>query len=146
MIKAIRERGPQLVAEKIAKASSDLERAKLKSIDNIEKELQDRGLKIEDLEAEFHNYEEEINKLTKKFKILSYEDKVIDAIRRKSQGSLGGFKPKKTDFSWGEKSEQPDKEFKVPNRIPLNDDNKNPYLEPIGEKKGTFKMRRQKIR
>jgi len=100
MIKVIREKKIQLTAEKMAKASSDLERTKIKLIGAIEKELQDKGLKIEDLEEEYHNYEEEINGLTKRLKIYSYEDKIIEAIRRKFQsGSSEEFKPKKPDFS-----------------------------------------------
>lgn len=100
MIKAIREKGAQLKAEKIAKANSDLEKAKLKAIETIEKELEDRGLKIEGLEKEYHNYEEYrsyINSLSKKFKICSYEDEIMEAIRQKSQG--GRFEAKQGDFS-----------------------------------------------
>lgn len=109
MIRAIRERGVQLKAEKEAKANSDLERAKLKSIEVIEKELKDRGLKIEDLEEEYHNYKEEINSLTKKSKIRSYEDKVMEAIRQKSQG--GKFETKQQgDFNQQEKPGKSDKE------------------------------------
>src|SRR4051812_31522986 len=97
MIRAIREKKIQLTTEKMAKTSSDLERAKLKTIGVIESELQNRNLKIEDLEEEYHNYEEEINSLSKKFKIRSYEDKIIDAIRRKSQS--GRYEAKQDNFN-----------------------------------------------
>src|SRR6185436_17137062 len=112
MIKAIKEKGVQLKAEKTAKANSDLERAKLKSIEIIEKELKDKGLKIEDLE--------EINSLTKKFKIRSYENNIMEAIRQKSQGDK--FETKQGSFDYQEKSEQLDKE--IESSLPPSSDKK----------------------
>ena len=120
MIKAIKEKGVQLKAEKTAKANSDLERAKLKSIEIIEKELKDKGLKIEDLEEKYHNYKEEINSLTKKFKIRSYENNIMEAIRQKSQGDK--FETKQGSFDYQEKSEQLDKE--IESSLPPSSDKK----------------------
>src|SRR3954454_6763213 len=103
MIKAIRERGVQLKAEKIAKANSDLEKAKLKAIQKIEKELKDRELKIEDLEEEYHDYEEVINGLSKKFKTVFMKIKLWKLFAK-------SFKAGRFENEQGGKSEQLDKE------------------------------------
>jgi len=140
MIKAIKEKGVQLKAEKTAKANSDLERAKLKSIEIIEKELKDKGLKIEDLEEKYHNYKEEINSLTKKFKIRFYEDNIMEAIRQKSQGDK--FETKQGSFDYQEKSEQLDKE--IESSLPPSSDKKiDKEMELIEQKKTKSKKQKK---
>jgi len=57
-------------------------------------------LELQEILTNLYRKEEEINSLTKKFKIYSYEDKIIEAIRSKSQsGSSSEFKPKSSNFS-----------------------------------------------
>ncbi|CAG8789919.1 27363_t:CDS:2, partial [Racocetra persica] len=97
----IRDKKIQLDEEKMRKANSDLERTKIKEIGAIERELENKNLKVEDLNEEYQDYEEKINNLTKIFKIRSLADKIIRHIHSKNEKkfeSKKSFDYKKPDM------------------------------------------------
>jgi len=79
MITAIRKRNEEL---KNGINNPQVDRARIEAIQSIERELQNRNLKVEDLGGEYLNYQEHINGLPKVWQISSYRDKVKEYIRR----------------------------------------------------------------
>ena len=78
MITAIRKRGEELKAG-INNPRVDKERKE--AIAEIERELNEKGLKTEDLPQECRNYREQINSLPKVWQIRSLQDEISEVIR-----------------------------------------------------------------
>jgi len=101
MFKAINETAPILKAREKAKrekmANSELDQARKKAIEAIERSISEKGLKIENLEEKYRNYQEQINNLEKVWKIRSLRDKVKESISKigtQDSRADGKFMPK----------------------------------------------------
>jgi len=68
-----------------------VDKEKKEVISDIEKKLAEKGLKTEDLPAEYRNYRQQINSLPKKWKIRSFQDEINEIIRVSE-------KPRQTPF------------------------------------------------